>query len=378
MGYFEFSQMRARNKELNDSEFAEEKTWLESYPQVLFVELTENCNFGCDMCRAAGPFDSTKNMGFDLYRRIADELFPYAQIVDLRGWGESTILKSFPSFVDYAAQFGCRLRIVTNLSVMNDDLWRYLVELDFIIAVSFDASSPATFSQLRRGAKLDRILQNLQTMIDHCRKLGKSTEGIYLNVVIQSSALSEIEEILGKANNLGLQRVHLQPVSLPPSHPFHLSRRFAELATILGRVQNLADELGLTVVLGAALDDRLALGAYAAKTCIHPWMYCYVNYQGEVGFCDHLIGTPAKEYLIGDLRRNTFRDIWNSEKYRELRAQHVNWRKGIKSQFAECNWCYKNRYIDFDDKVYAPYQRYVVSNRSVPRLYDDSAVRGLQ
>ena len=43
------------------------------------------CN-ECEMCRAAGPFQASRNMSFDIFRRIADELFPYAQIVDLRGW----------------------------------------------------------------------------------------------------------------------------------------------------------------------------------------------------------------------------------------------------------------------------------------------------
>jgi radical SAM protein with 4Fe4S-binding SPASM domain len=366
-------ELRTANSVLNREEFEAGATELKSYPQVLFVELTENCNLSCPMCRSAGPYRRERNMSQELFIRIAEELFPHALMVDLRGWGESTILKSFRSYVDQTIAYGCRLRIVTNLTVTNDDLWRHLVRANCTIAISFDAADPATFATLRRGAKLDRIVRNLSVLVDECARLGRSTDGIYLNVVVQSAALAQIHEIVRIAGRAGLRRVHLNPVSLPVAHPGHLSRWTGQLPPMLARVQETADELGVEVVIGAALDDSLALPAYTRKRCTHPWMYCYVNYRGEVGFCDHLIGNPKRQYLLGDLATQSFQDIWNGAAYQQLRREHGQWQFGLDPRFEECNWCYRNRYVDFDDQIYSPYGCLVVSTRNTPELFASRA-----
>lgn len=98
----------------------------------------------------------------------------------------------------------------------------------------------------------------------------------------------------------------------------------------------------------------------ADKTCTHPWMYCYVNYRGNVGFCDHLIGTPAVHHLLGDLHTSAFQEIWNGPQYTSLRAEHGAGRDAIPEKYGKCRWCYRNRYLDFDQHSYPPYEKYRV------------------
>ncbi len=111
-----------QNRQLNLAEFGRRQARLESLPRALFIELTENCNLSCPMCRSAGPFDRAKNMDPAIFAKVADALFPTAEIVDLRGWGESTILRNFPDYVERTLAHGCRIRLVTNLTVPRPDL----------------------------------------------------------------------------------------------------------------------------------------------------------------------------------------------------------------------------------------------------------------
>ncbi|WP_223199020.1 hypothetical protein, partial [Solihabitans fulvus] len=46
--------------------------------------------------------------------------------------------------------------------------------------------------------------------------------------------------------------------------------------------------------------------------------------------------------------------------YRELRAAHRDWQDGPIARFDECNWCYRNRYVDFDEVSYPLYGRHIV------------------
>lgn len=352
---------RRANAALNRAEFTRGTTILRSRPQVLFVELTQNCNLQCGMCRSANRYDPSKNMARELFDRLAAELFPFASIVDLRGWGESTILKDFPHYLEETARYGCRPRVVTNLTVSNADLWRQLVAHDAIIAISFDAATPDTFALLRPGSRLPVILANLRVIVAECHALGRPVDDVYLNVVVQAEALDELPDIVDLAADHGLSRVHLNPVTLPPAHPGHLARHLDRLRSAMAAVAARSAATGVGVTLGAALEEGRADPDAAAARCTHPWVYCLINQRGQVGFCDHLIGAGTQRYLLGDLQEASFEEIWNGAAYQELRHQHARWEDGLDERFEDCNWCYRNRYIDFEDLTIPDYQDKIIS-----------------
>ena len=122
------------------------------YPLNLFVETTRNCNCHCIMCSRKKPsFDPKMNLPLSFFKKIADELFPHAKSVDLRGFGESTLLPYWKDIVDYSLKFKCKKGIVTNLSVKNDNMWAYLIKNDFWVGISFDGATKKTFEHIRRG-----------------------------------------------------------------------------------------------------------------------------------------------------------------------------------------------------------------------------------
>lgn len=364
-----FDAVRAANTDLNIAEFAAGETRLQSRPQVIFVELTENCNLSCVMCRSNQRFDRGKNMSWEIFESVADQIFSTASMVDLRGWGESTILKDFPRFLEATLAYGPRVRIVTNLTVKNELLWRQMARNDVFIAVSFDAATEDTFAALRPGSRLDVILDNLRIIVDERRRLGRDLDNIYLNTVIQRPAIRELAEIVRVAARLGIPRVQMSPVTVSSNDPQNLRFAVDELPPAMAEVVDTAEATGVDVRLTASLVESWADPALVDKRCIHPWSYCYVNYRGEVGFCDHLIGSRERHALLGDLRTQSFEEIWNCEAYRELRAEHVGYRTGVDERFSECNWCYRNRYLDFDELSYPPYEKYVVSGSRTPDTF---------
>ncbi|MFI9388543.1 radical SAM protein [Kutzneria sp. NPDC052558] len=354
-----YDAVRIANRSRNTMEFDQRATVLDSLPRVLFIELTENCNLSCPMCRSAGPFRPSRNMSAELFDRVAEELFPTAEIVDLRGWGESTILKRFPQFVDKTLEYGCRIKLVTNLTVPNEDMWRKLVRNRALIGVSFDAGDQETFELLRRGAKFPVVKRNLEILADEGRESGVGTDGIHLNVVIQPAALPNLPQIVRIAADLGI-KVRINPLSADSADPDNLVYHRERMLEALSEMADVAVAESVDVQINAALDPLWADDLHADKTCTHPWMYCYVNYGGRVGFCDHLIGAPAEQHLLGDLTTTSFADIWNGPAYQELRAAHGRGREGLAGRYEECNWCYHNRYVDFDVETYEPYEKHEV------------------
>jgi radical SAM protein with 4Fe4S-binding SPASM domain len=350
----------SRNNELSISEFESGKIVLDSLPRMIFVELSENCNLRCPMCRSAYTNSAEQNMKWELYQRIADELFPTAEVVDLRGWGESTLHPDFLSCVKYALKFGVELKIITNLSIPDQGLWRFLVESNFRIGVSFDGSTKSSFEILRKGASFDNVLRNLEVISKRATELNR-LNNVYLLCVAQGANVTELRKIVEIASVFRIPTVRFSPITTEEGDLNNLKNHKQTTQRALREVLQTGAQLGVDVELTASLieggDPELA-----AKRCIHPWMYCYINYRGEVGFCDHLIGPSARKYLFGNLATNTFKEIWNNEAFRALRASHNDWRNGIAGRFEECKWCYKNRFIDLEDLVYPAYASYRSSN----------------
>src|SRR5690349_6706086 len=108
--------LREENRRLNLREYSEGKTELISRPRYVLVELTQGCNLRCPMCRPEIVSTKGKSMSRERFWRIANELFSTAEMVDLRGWGESLILPDVEEFIRTTTRYGTAIRFVTNLS----------------------------------------------------------------------------------------------------------------------------------------------------------------------------------------------------------------------------------------------------------------------
>ncbi len=338
------NERRRRNAALNEAEYAAAAETLSSYPRFVLVELTENCNLHCPMCRPARRYEASRNLPFHLFEEIAETLFPYAELVDLRGWGESLIYPDIVHAIELAASYGPQLKIYTNLTVSNSNILEALMRHKVITAVSFDAASSKSFSRLRGGANIDTVRKNLERLISLRDTLLLPPQFVYFSVAVQEANLGEIADILQIASDSGISLVKLFPLCtsiLDPNHPFRHQMR---IQSLLDDVMAVASALRIDVQLGAALHPSLVRRSALFDRCSHPWTHCCVTHVGGVGFCDHLIGLP--HYSVGSLKVSRFREIWNNLHFRSLRRQHREAPDHISGQYSSCRWCYRFRYSD--------------------------------
>lgn len=347
---FEMTELRARNQELNIAEYQRGATALESQPLALFLELTQNCNLSCPMCRFGEKYDPVLNMEQEVFDRLTEELFPYAHLVDLRGWGESTMLPKFGEFVARALQHRVQLRLVTNGMVNRKPVWDMMMRAHAVVMVSCDAASPELFAKLRAGGTLERLVHTVRTLVEARDRHGAPRDNICLNAIASMDNLDELPDIVRLAARLDVSTVVIHPIVTGLDDPSHLrndlprTQRAYEEAAETGRRE------GVVVQVGAAPDPSLAVPDMVRRpACMHPWSYAYIRYDGAVGFCDHLIGGDG-EYTLGSLRENTFDEIWNGEKWQDLRRAHLS--GNIPDEYLPCRYTYAQRYVDFEHLVH--------------------------
>lgn len=334
---------RDENAALNLREFEAGRLTLESRPLFVFVELTQNCNLSCAMCRSAVKNRPEWDMPRPVAMDIISELAGTALMCDLHGWGESTIVPWLPELVEEVSNRGARVRLVTNAHAMTPRIWQGILAGDGVVAVSFDAADAQLFSSLGRG-DLARVLRALSEGVGIQRTLGRGS--IYFNTVVSAANIADLPHIVDTAAALGVSKVVVNPVKGWARTAVDLEnceprvRRCIAAAEQRARNQCVKLQLG-TWIRGLDVDvDALP------SVCSNPWNRVLFNVEGAVLFCDHLVNKV--EYSMGSYRERPFMEIWNSASYQALRKAHLEARltRSVGPKFAKCNWCYQYRYGD--------------------------------
>lgn len=329
------------------------------YPRALYVELTDRCNLKCPMCRCATIAGDV--LPLVTFSEIASVLFPHGSFVDLRGWGESTILPNFDEYLEIAQRYPIRIKLITNATVNRPELWRRLGREGVTVGVSFDAAEAGLFRRLRGGARMRHVIENIRCLVEACREAGRDPgEQVYLCITVSGSNVDSIDQIVELGLGIGLRRFKLEPLWAPEGAPDRLEYHAEAVRGCIAKLAALSRTAACRVEYSASFLAELTQPKATHKVCIHPWEYCYINARGRIGFCDHLNG--REEFAWGEWGRQSFLEFWNGGRMRTLRSEHLQRLSGeVIQSCADCNWCYDRRYMDLEDWVDPSWAQYCVT-----------------
>jgi radical SAM protein with 4Fe4S-binding SPASM domain len=352
---------------------------LTSLPFRASIELTQNCNFRCNMCAQSwdprfAKYNPAYNMRMELFMHIAEQLFPTAINVDLRGFGETTLLPYWPELVQsLEAHPFIEWNLVSNLSLARDDVWERMMRANFVIGASIDAGVKSTFETIRGGSNFDRIRHNLQVVRDAIRL--HHSGYLYFITVVQRVNERELRQVVELAHEVGVYEVQ-----------FHIVRGKAELDPSDGIDEGVAEaveaglDLGVYTTFNAPIftrrldpeklrraskvplrklpenafhgspssgemkpfEERLIRSYRVVENqqCMKPFAYANINHNGEMGPCNHL--QYPEMPVMGCFESQRLMQIWNGDRYREFRRQLLQ----ARPRDVRCQWCFSNRLTD--------------------------------
>ncbi len=359
------------------------ETRLSSLPVQAIVELTQNCNYKCFMCAQAWEpqyqkFDSRLNMPMTLFERAAEQLFPLAIMVDLHGFGETTILPHWPDVLASLERFPfIEWSLVTNLSLPRAEVWDKMMKLGFRIGFSCDGASAETFEAIRVGGNFARTLDNLGIVRDAIARHRRGT--IYFLSTIQRRAVHELRALVELAHRYSVPEVHFKIVQGGRDVSLEDELRSIgdlEMSRHVEAAVDAALELGVCVsfndrVFTRRLDpEKLAqVGVRRARasafwdapgseeaaplraelaasyrvalnqSCFKPFSFVSIDYRGQIGPCNQLIPNPP---VLGDLEQQPLAEIWNNQRFQTFRREIVEARPSDE----RCQWCFAHRVHD--------------------------------
>jgi MoaA/NifB/PqqE/SkfB family radical SAM enzyme len=265
----------------------------------------------------------------EYWKGIIDELRPAN--INVSGIGEPFLHPEIYEIIAYAKSKGSAINCATNFTRIGKN-HRQLVECGIDqLKVSIDATNRETFQLIRGEDSWDEIIANIREVNRWKEELNSSTPSIRFNFALQRFNYEQCVELIELANSLDIQGVYYQPLSYVDMEDRKImltgDMSKVELLHLLSEAGKRAKKYGITTNLDRwsrefellwnsmqPLDDFVT----NSKSCYMPWVSAWLGADGWVRPCPVMPWT-SDEGRMGHLGLQTFAEIWNGEKYRELR-----------------------------------------------------------
>ncbi len=270
------------------------------------IDTTNICQLHCPLCHTGlGNIHRDKGvMSFDVFTRVIDQVKDSCIWLTLYSWGEPFLNRRIHEFVAYAHSRRIATIISSNLNKpLTPEMAEQIITagLDVLI-VSLDGVTQEVYQQYRIGGQLDRVLSNLQLLVETKRRLGYQSPYLEWQFIVMRQNEHQIEAASALASELGVDSIVFKKVDFP-----HGESNPEEAARWLPRQhpEYLRDD---------PFDKPYREDG---AVCWRLWRSAVVNWDGGLAPCCYL---TDKSEDFGDVSETPVKEIWNGPKYTAARG----------------------------------------------------------
>lgn len=282
-------------------------------PFTISIEPTTACNLRCPECPSGLRAFSrpTGNLKEDFFRQIIDELGNKLFYLIFYFQGEPYINPKFLEMVSYASQNGIYTITSTNGHFLNDDNARKTIESGLSrIIISVDGTTQEVYQSYRREGNLETVLNGARNLVRWKKELKSSTPHIIFQFLVVKPNEHQIPEIYRLAEEIGVDEVKLKTAQI------YDYKHGNELIPSIDKYSRYRKQ---------------ANGTYRIKNqllnhCWKLWHSCVITWNGTVVPC--CFDKDAK-YMLGDLKKDSFKKIWWGKLYDNFRKKILTGRDQI-------------------------------------------------
>lgn len=186
------------------------------YPRYIEVEVTTRCNLRCTMCEHTYWREKGLDMSLEQFKRVVDQ-FPKLSWIGTTGIGSSFLNRDFPKMLEYAKSRSIYVELFDPFHMLDEGLIETVVRDSLIdrLICSIDGATRQTYEKIRVGAKFDRVIGNIRTLVETKRRLGTSFPELSFHYIISKDNVSEVPRFvelvqhLTGGDNIGIMFSHL-------------------------------------------------------------------------------------------------------------------------------------------------------------------------
>jgi radical SAM protein with 4Fe4S-binding SPASM domain len=217
-------------------------------------------------------------MDIKLFKKIIDEIKPYDPILLLHRRGESMLHPQFNEMLEYLDNSFSEVQMATNITHLTKDKYKSIVNnLTFL---SFSLDTKNSFNRTRIPAKYEIVEKKILDFL----AFNNSKIKTQVSMVNAGQPQNEIDEFVNfwssKVSRVRVYEAHSSDGEF-------------------GKLNNPRE---------------------IRQPCVMPTYQVTIYDNGIVARCNHDWDSDG----MGDLNKNTLKEIFNNQKYKNLREQHKN------------------------------------------------------
>ncbi len=282
-------------KFLNMYSYFHRKTKALGEPQIFNIETTNLCPMDCVMCPRRHMKRKLGHMDFNLYKKIINQIKGNTYSIWLHHFGDPLMHPELYKFIEYAEKNKVKTKISINPGFLTKEIGKKIIDAKLThLHISLDGTNDAMYKKLRgRNADYNKAIENINEFLK--LKKGKKPY-VSLAMIHMKETKDKIEEFRKKWDVKGIDKVEIK-----------------EFTTWDGSDKE---------IIKLAEDSQKSEGFQKSLKypCVRPWHRMTVLWDGRVVPC--CFDYDGK-YILGDLNKESLKEIWNGKQMRKLRKQHI-------------------------------------------------------
>lgn len=324
-----------------------------SSPMCVQIEVTNICGKAkCKLCHRWTVHDQNMSeLSTNEINTLLIELAAFGTKSLIFSGGEPLTRHDFPEIVESAAREGFANGLITDGSNITAEVATSLAKSCRWITVSLDAPDADTYKRVRGWDGFEHVIQGLEELAV-ARTASNCLESVSISFTISAINISFVVDMIhwfqqhrDIADWLRFKFAHGQDAwqlsKLPAANTITelvtslsnlikdqpLISRGTNLPYLLGEV--LADSSAIDIASGRPIKGVVYEPAERTRRCFTPYIFALVDPLGGVYPCcylyfdNHPLNRHSEErarYCMGNVREESFRDIWHGEQYTRLRT----------------------------------------------------------
>ena len=326
----------------------------------LYIEPTNLCNLNCRTCIRHVWNEPSGMMSEDVFDAIIKGIHSFPSLPDkvfFGGFGEPLF---HPGILDMIFRFkslGMSAELITNGTLLKEDMIKSLIDVGLdTLWISLDGSTPDSFSDIRLGAELPNILENLTLLnrLNGGRRGFKQHIKIGIVFVAMKRNISELPAVIEIGCDIGATRMlvtnvlpYTKEMAHEPLYYNSINRNNFDLdlplmdmdEVLLESIRKSADKITLTIPFVNAEKLRnscpfieAGAGAVGWDGNLSPCLPLLHSHSCYLGFLTYE-NRHSKKWAIGNVGDQNLYDLWMSPEHKAFRERVMNF------DFSPCITC---------------------------------------
>jgi MoaA/NifB/PqqE/SkfB family radical SAM enzyme len=334
----------------------------------VYIEPTNRCNLDCRTCMRHAWDEPLGQMSRETFVRIIEGLryFSPPPTIFMGALGEPLAHPDILDMVSRAKEIGSPVEMITNGTLLKKELSGNLIEAGLDkLWVSLDGATPECYGDVRLGALLPEVLENMSAFRRMCRTIPSpiapsafdTRPEIGIVFVAMKRNIHELPQLLNLATEVGASRVlvsNVLPYTEEMNKEILYARSLSDTAYKSSMFRLDLPKLDIDEDTKRSIYRSMEARHSISLVRSHLWEgndYCpfiengaiAVNWEGSLSPCIPLLhshksyfeGTERshRRYSVGNVNEHSLEELWNQPEYLSFRERVQRF------EFAPCNYC---------------------------------------